>query len=102
MHALLLWVAKDIKRPNIAYLQNTDDRLLGNSHFDLELETIAWPSCVFLSSWADHHEQVDRRPKREVTDKGQRQNLENRKLLYLGIRWVRYLCKNGLIMKKVS
>ena len=62
-----------------------------NCQNDLELETIAWV-YVFLSPWSHHHERADRRGKTEVTDKGRRrQKLENRRLLYFGIRWVRYL-----------
>ena len=59
--------------------------------FDFELETII-RSCEFLSPRSDHYEQGDRQGKHEVTDKVRtRQKLENRKFLYFGILWVRYL-----------
>ena len=62
-----------------------------NYQHDLELETIAW-LYVFLSPWSHHHEQADQRKKTEVTDKGRRrQKLENQRLLFFGICWVRYL-----------
>ena len=87
----MLWGTRNIKWLNAAYLLNAVDWQLVNCQHDLELETLAW-FCVFLSSWSHHHEQADRRGKTELTDKGRRrQKLENRKLLYFGIRWVRYL-----------
>ena len=82
------WGTRNIKWLNTV---NAVDWLLVNCHHDLELETLAW-FRVFLSPWSYHHEQADGRGKTKVTHKGRRrQKLENRKLLYFGIRWVRYL-----------